>query len=457
MTGSQTYFSLSSADKIDALEVAASKLGRPADLLEKDIWVVWVLNALFDSELGEHLVFKGGTSLSKVYKAIDRFGVLLSDDAARRGLAVPEMPLAAQEAVRALVPNAGLNNPVDVTGQVFSDPELFAKVLGALVDDPAFGSLVVQTGVTSSLPGLADSIAAVAADVRRRRPSMPIHFTGHYDTELRGKLEAAGAACFTEPVHAIRAVAALRTAALNFERAPASAPRRKLALPVIPEAPAEGDALSVVAAAGLQVAPHRVVQGPDEAAQAAVEIGFPVALKVHSARIAHKSDVGGVRLNLTSPEDVTDACAAMRSDLLGHGESEADIGSFLVMRMETGQAEAIIGLQRDPVLGFAVMFGLGGIMTEALGDVTFRVGPITKDEAHRMIREIRGFPLLLPQRGRPGIDLDALAGAISDLSQLGASLGPEIQSVEVNPLLLRADGVLVVDALVVRTEPHELN
>ncbi|MEC7259378.1 MAG: acetate--CoA ligase family protein, partial [Pseudomonadota bacterium] len=130
---------------------------------------------------------------------------------------------------------------------------------------------------------------------------------------------------------------------------------------------------------------------------------------------------------------------------------EENTKEFLAMRMETGQAEAILGLQRDPVLGWAVMFGLGGIMTEALGDVTFRTGPITVEEAHRMIREIRAFPLLLPQRGQPGVDLDALAQAIADLSQLGAALGPDIRSVEVNPLLLRADGVLALDALIDRT------
>jgi acetate---CoA ligase (ADP-forming) len=375
-------------------------------------------------------------------------GVLLSDETARRGLQVPPLSQEARKAILSMVPNAGVHNPVDVTGQVFSDPDLFAKVLGRLVDETAFGSLVVQTGITSSVPGFADRIAAVAADVRERRPDMPIHFTGHYSDDLRGKLEAAGVACFTEPVHAVRAIAALREAARGFDRAPSAAPARALSLPPVPEAPAEGDALALVAAAGIPVAAHRVADGPEAIAQAAGEIGFPVALKVHSPKIAHKSDVGGVRLKLTDAAQVRAAATEMREVLQGNGIAPKDTESFLAMRMEAGQAEAILGLQRDPVLGWAVMFGLGGIMAEALEDVTFRTGPITVEEAHRMIREIHAFPLLLPQRGQPGVDLDALAQAIADLSQLGAALGPDVRSVEVNPLLLRADGVLALDALI---------
>ena len=378
-------------------------------------------------------------------------GVLLSDEAARRGLQVPPLSEEARAAIKSMVPNAGVHNPVDVTGQVFSDPDLFAKVIGRLVDEPAFGSLVLQTGITSSVPGFADRIAAIAADVRRRRPDLPMHFTGHYSADLRAKLEAAGAACFAEPVHAVRAIAALRAAAVAFARAPSSAPVRALSLPTIPQAPAEGDALALVAAAGIPVAAHRVATGAEAIAQAAEQLGFPVALKVHSPKIAHKSDVGGVRLKLASAAEVQSAATQMRETLHSHGIAEENTREFLAMRMESGQTEAILGLQRDPVLGWAVMFGLGGIMTEALGDVTFRTGPITVEEAHRMIREIRAFPLLVPQRGQPGVDLDALAQAIADLSQLGAALGPDIRSVEVNPLLLRADGVLALDALIDRT------
>ncbi len=376
-------------------------------------------------------------------------GVLLSDDAAERNLVVPELSSETKAAIKKLVPNAGVNNPVDLTGQIFNDPDLTSKAINTLMGDRRFGSIVIQTGVTAALPGFSERLAKLAADLRAHAPKMPIHFVGYYDDELRRRLEAAGAACFIEPTHATRAIAALYHTGQAFDRHRTES--RSYAfpgLPTLPGRPTEADGLALVSAAGIKVVPFATASGHQAAVRVAEEIGFPVALKVHSPEITHKSDVGGVRLGLTSGADVLSAAREMTEKLESSGF--ADSSSFIISRMVKGIGETIIGFQRDDVLGDVVMFGLGGIYAEALRDVVFRVGKIDRAEAHRMIREVKSYPLLLPQRGRPGADLETLADAIARFSALGESLDDDVTSVEVNPLLLMPDGVMALDALVTR-------
>lgn len=374
-------------------------------------------------------------------------GVLLADDCARRGLCVAELPAAAQAALKKIAPNAGVANPVDLTGNVLNDPALMSRAVEVILGSRQFGALVIQTGVTAFLPGFGERIAALAQTVRARAPTIPILFTGFYDDEVRERIEAAGAACFVEPTHTTRAIAALYRTGQSL-----SQPRRPFTetadLPAIPANPSEAEALQLLAAAGIATVCHGQARGAEAAAQLAKEIGFPVALKIHSARIAHKSDIGAVRLGLRTAAEVLEAAREMTSAVERRGFAQPDSSSFLVARMMQGLGEAIIGTQRDPVFGTVVMFGLGGIHAESIKDVVFRIAPIDPVEALRMIREIRSYAILEPHRGRPGADLDALASAISRLSVMAQRLPAEVLSVEVNPLLLLPAGVVALDALI---------
>jgi hypothetical protein len=192
------------------------------------------------------------------------------------------------------------------------------------------------------------------------------------------------------------------------------------------------------------------VQSAAEAAEAAAALGLPVVLKIVSPDIAHKTDIGGVALNLTSADavrrafdEVTARAAAARP--------EARLSGCLVAPMVTGGVETILGLQYDPVFGPVVMFGLGGVFVEALKDVTFRLAPFGKEEALRMIGELRGLAVLRGARGRPPADLDALAAALAALSRFAAAQGPALRSLDINPFVVlpQGKGALALDAVIV--------
>jgi acyl-CoA synthetase (NDP forming) len=174
--------------------------------------------------------------------------------------------------------------------------------------------------------------------------------------------------------------------------------------------------------------------------------GTPVALKVQSPDLPHKTDVGGVRLDLRDSAsvargfgEIVEATRAARPD--------AAIEGVLVQRMAPPGVEAFVGARREPVLGALVVVGLGGLDVESVGDVAMRLAPVSLAEAHAMLAELRGSAVLRGTRGRPPADVDALAEAVVKISELAAELPPNVASVEINPLLVlpAGDGVLMLD------------
>jgi acyl-CoA synthetase (NDP forming) len=172
-------------------------------------------------------------------------------------------------------------------------------------------------------------------------------------------------------------------------------------------------------------------------------------LKVADPGILHKTEVGGVALGLASPEALAKAYAEMGARVASHTGRKVE--RFIVAPMITDGVECVLGVHRDPAFGPVVMFGLGGIFVEALGDVVFRAAPFGLDEAHRMIREIRSLRILEGVRGRPPADIDALADALARLSVVAASLGDAVESIDINPFLVRpkGQGAVALDALVI--------
>lgn len=200
---------------------------------------------------------------------------------------------------------------------------------------------------------------------------------------------------------------------------------------------------------GMPMAPEHMCKSRDEAVAAAVELGFPVALKVESADLPHKTEAGGVRLDLASRDVVAQAYHRLLEDVERNAPG-ARIDGVLVQKMVRGVAEVIIGASRTADLGMCLAFGLGGIYTEVLKDVAFRLPPLGLPEAHDMIREIRGYPLLAGARGRPKADVAALAEAIAALSRLALDFREEVDEIEFNPLMVlpEGQGILAVDTLV---------
>ena len=204
---------------------------------------------------------------------------------------------------------------------------------------------------------------------------------------------------------------------------------------------------------GIPMAPERLAGSRERAMEAAGEMGFPVALKVESVDLPHKTEVGGVRLNLASAEEVAQAYDRLREEV-GKKAPDARIDGVLVQKMVQGVAEVIIGTSRTPDLGICLVFGLGGIYTEVLKDVSFRLPPLGLEEAHDMIREIRTYPLLTGARGLPKADVAALAEAVVALSRLALDFRDEVEEMELNPLMVlpEGQGVLAVDTLIRRVD-----
>ena len=209
----------------------------------------------------------------------------------------------------------------------------------------------------------------------------------------------------------------------------------------------EGEAKALVQSAGIPTVRTELARTADEAITLARDMGFPVALKISSADIAHKSDIGGVQLNLTTEAAVRrafdDIVTAVRKT-----QPAAVIEGISVQPMAQPGVEVIIGLTSDPQFGPLIMFGLGGVHVEVLKDVTFGLVPLRRQDAARMIREISGFPLLTGHRGQAAVDLAALEQALLSVSAL-AEAQPDIQELDLNPVFAYADGCLAVDAHVV--------
>ena len=222
------------------------------------------------------------------------------------------------------------------------------------------------------------------------------------------------------------------------------------AAPLPPAPIGEADARRVFAEAGLPVLESRRCSTAREAVQAAESFGFPAALKIASPDIAHKSDAGGVALDLGSAEAVAEAFAAV-TDAARTAHPDARLEGVLVSPMAGDGVEVILGVQHDPTFGPVVLCGLGGVFVETLGDVAFRAAPFDAAEARRMVGELRGLPLLTGARGRPPADIDALADALAALSRFAAAHAGQIASAELNPVLVRpaGQGVVALDALIV--------
>jgi acyl-CoA synthetase (NDP forming) len=209
----------------------------------------------------------------------------------------------------------------------------------------------------------------------------------------------------------------------------------------------EIEAKQMLEQAGIPVSPARLARTPDEAVSVADSLGYPVVLKIVSRQITHKSDVGGVALNLASPDEVREAFDRIVASAKQH-EPNATIDGVAVQRMEKPGIEVIIGMTKDPQFGPVMMFGLGGVLVEVLKDVAFRIVPLNERDARQMVHEIKGYPLLEGYRGQDPADVRALEQLLLKVSSF-IEQHPEIAELDLNPVFAYKDGVIAVDARIV--------
>ena len=212
----------------------------------------------------------------------------------------------------------------------------------------------------------------------------------------------------------------------------------------------EVEAKAALAEAGVSVTVTSLAQTREEAAAQAEAIGYPVALKIVSPNVAHKSDVGGVVLGLESHEEVAEAYDEIIASVSA-AQPGATIEGVSVQQMAAPGAEVIVGVTTDPQFGPVMMFGLGGIMVEVLGDVSFRLAPLGEGDARDMIDEIQGRQVLDGARGQPPVDITAIEGMLDRVSEFAAA-HPDVSELDLNPVIASPDGAIAVDARIVLVE-----
>jgi acyl-CoA synthetase (NDP forming) len=380
-------------------------------------------------------------------------GVLMADAATAAGLQVPPMPAETQAKLKQLIPYAAVRNPVDTTAQVLDNMDLIGTNLELMLSEGGCDSVVLFLSTVGMNPVLMEKLSVTLTGVRKKFPDTLAIISSLMRRDLFAPLKAAGFLVTEDPTRAIEMVGALHGFARWFAAQGTLPPVPAIPkhLPAVPDRVlSEHEAKQLLAGAGLPVAAERLAQSAAEAQAAAQALGCPVAMKINSPDIAHKSEVGGVLLGVATPQAAAEGYTALLARVR-KAAPHAKLEGVLVAPMVTDGVETILGVKRDPVFGPVVMFGLGGIFVEVMKDVSLRIAPFGVEVARAMIRQIQGFPLLDGARGKPKADVEALAQALSRLSLYAAAQGDRLDSIDINPFIVRpaGQGAVAVDALVV--------
>lgn len=376
-------------------------------------------------------------------------GVMASDEAENIGLEVPELPQIAQDAVKAAMPYAAARNPVDVTAMATNQFDLLRQGLEAMLEHGDVDMTIIFLSAVGFSERIMVGMNEIFPAIRKKYPDAIMCVSMMCSDENRRKFEANGYLVIEEMNRGLRIMEALARIREGFERDG----DEELAVGKIPvidlpsgAAPDEQQASSILVSAGVPYPDMRVAAAPDEAVEAVTALGGHCVMKVLSADIRHKTDIGGVKLGVT-PDSAAAAYEAIVAGAGRHAPS-ARLRGVLVAPMAAPGVETIIGVQNDPVFGPTVMFGLGGVFVEVFKDVSFRVAPFGRAEAMRMIRELRSLPMLQGARGAEPVDLDALAAMLSRLSCFAAANADRFESIDINPFVARADGGIALDAVI---------
>ncbi len=390
------------------------------------------------------------------------------DALTERGLGLPRLAAETEARLKAITPAATqLSNPVDAGGGTDPHPRYMPLCSQEILADPAvdallivgyFGGYEVRYGasIIESETTAARELVSLA-----RKFGKPVIVQGHYaefSTQAMDILRAGdvivvrsieiAAACLAGAERFHRVSSAGRAARSAEAPLSASDTARRL----IGGAQSEGrrsllepEALQLLASHGVEVPPFALLRAPAEAMSLPASLTqAPVALKIVSKDILHKSDVGGVRLGFTGAKAIEAECAALLADMARTCPA-AEIAGVLVTPMAGKGVEVIIGAAKDPQFGPILMFGLGGVFVEVLKDVVFRTLPLDREEAGKMLDEVRGKALLEGVRGNRAVDREKLVSLLLDVSRI-VMANPEITEIDLNPVIVSADGYAVVDA-----------
>lgn len=375
-------------------------------------------------------------------------GIMAADAAETLGLKMVTPGAVSDAKLRALLPAAAaFGNPIDVIGD--ADPDRYAKAFEVMQEDERTdGIVVVVTPQNMTRPlELAEKLAAAH---HGKKPVLAAFMGGTEVAAAKDKLMAVGIPNYPSPDRAVTALRAMCDYAAWRRRPPRVVTRfpvnrrrvdRIIHMQIRSSEPQIGEveAKEILRAYDFNVLGGQLARTADEAVEIAERLTYPVVLKISSPDIIHKSDFGGVRINLANAEQVRDAYDLMMVRIQRRAPNAHLRGAYVEKMGQRGR-EVILGMTRDPQFGPMLMFGLGGIFVEVMKDVTFHLAPITAEEAMQMLKGTRSYALLQGARGQAPVDLDAIAGALQRISQLATDY-PQIRELDINPFIVGPVGV----------------
>jgi acyl-CoA synthetase (NDP forming) len=389
--------------------------------------------------------------------------VLCADRCAAESLLVPALSARTTSSLASFLPStAALANPVDVIG--FATEDQYARTVEAMLADDGVDALIilhVSVRAEDNPPVASGIQRGLRAGRRIAGRGKPVYICWMAEGDMDRTFALDGESIPTFPRPEIPALALGRAVRYDmWRRQPAGrvpgcadaglSAAKAICAKAVSEREAgwlaTDETRAVLASSQLPVPPGGVATTAERAGALAGEIGFPVAVKLASRRIVHKTELGAVRLDVMNERQVRQAFADIRDRMKRDGTLD-DMDGVLVQPMIAGGIELMAGVTRDPLFGPLIAFGLGGVHVEILGDVRFRLAPLTDRDAAEMVREIKGWPLLEGYRGRAPADVKAIEDMLLRLSQLVESV-PEITELDVNPVfaLPPGQGCLIADA-----------
>jgi len=390
-------------------------------------------------------------------------GIMAADAVENAGMKVSPLGGGAATALASKLPAAAsVGNPIDVLGD--ADPERYVMAVDAAQDDPDIDAIIVIL-TPQAMTRPAETARAIAAASRGEKPVLASFMGGSDVMPGRAELSAANLPDYPSPERAVAALRAMVDYAKWLDRPPRiitrfGVNRRRVEriirrhLKVGQLQVGEAQAKSILRAYDFNVPPGQLAISADDAVDVADRIGYPVAMKIASQDVIHKSDLGGVKLNLASADAVRDAFDLMMMRIPQRVPTARIDGVYLEAMVGRGR-EIILGMTRDPQFGPMLMFGLGGIFVEVMKDVTFHIAPITKEESLQMLRSTKSYALLRGVRGQASVDLDAIADALQRISQLVTDF-PQIAEMDINPFIVGTVGgeSIAADARITLQEPE---
>jgi len=390
-------------------------------------------------------------------------GIIMADYYTKMGLQIPEpSPQTSLLAAKEIGTFGKVDNPFDLTGQIFSDPEMFSRCMKLFVNEERFDIIQVNVSMVAGKSSEQRGKMLLAAIEGCTKPVVSWWAAGGLSDPGIAVLNGSPVVPFRSPERCAEALQALVAYTQHAEQVkgthaknqPVSDPKRlKEAAQLLntgAESLSEHESKALLKRYGIPVTRESVVRSVDDAVQFAEQLGYPVVLKIDSPDILHKTEADVIRLGVASREDLVNSYAEIMAAAARY-DPGAGINGVSVQEMVSGGTEVIAGMSQDPQFGPTIAFGLGGIFVEVLKDISLRVTPLSKADAQQMVREIKGYPILKGIRGQAPADMDAVIDLLQKLSRLVEDFKEEIAEIDINPLLVfeEGQGAKALDALVV--------